>query len=109
MVRTSFDLVVSILHFGVLGLRSHAHLAAENLFLRKQLALYVESRVEPRRATNATRLTLVTLARFIEWRSVLTIVQPDTLVRWHRHAFRLFWAGSLGTAAVHGFRRNSST
>jgi hypothetical protein len=30
-------------------------------------------------------------ARFIEWRSILTIVQPDTLVRWHRHAFRLFW------------------
>jgi putative transposase len=75
----------------VLGLRSHAHLAAENLFLRKQLALYLEREVKPRRATNATRLTLVVLARFIEWRQVLTIVQPDTLVRWHRHAFRLFW------------------
>jgi hypothetical protein len=44
-----------------------------------------------RGATNATRLTLVVLAWFIEWRSVLTIVQPDTLVRWHRHAFWLFW------------------
>jgi hypothetical protein len=37
MVRTSFDLVVDVLHLVVLGLRSHARLAAENLFLRKQL------------------------------------------------------------------------
>jgi putative transposase len=31
------------------------------------------------------------LARGIDWRPLLTIVQPDTLVRWHRHTFRLFW------------------
>ena len=31
------------------------------------------------------------LARFIEWRPVLPIVQPDTLVRWHRQTFRLLW------------------
>ena len=91
MVRTVFELVVDVLHFVGLGLRSHARLAAENLFLRKQLALYLEREAKPRRASNATRLTLVVLARFIEWRAVLTIVQPDTLVRWHRHAFRLFW------------------
>jgi putative transposase len=55
------------------------------------LALYRERAMKPRRATNATRLTLVVLARFIDWRPALTVVQPDTLVRWHRHAFRLFW------------------
>jgi hypothetical protein len=91
MVRTVFDLVVDVLRFVALGLRSHARLAAENLLLGKQLTLYLERETKPRRATNATRLTLVVLAKFIEWRSVLTIVQPDTLVRWHRHAFRLFW------------------
>ena len=47
--------------------------------------------MQPRRATNATRLTLIGLAQVIDWRPVLTIVQPDTLIRWHRHAFRLFW------------------
>src|SRR5262249_11423762 len=57
----------------------------------KQLALYLERQVKPRRASNATRLTLVVLARFIEWRSLLTIVRPDTLIRWHCHAFRLLW------------------
>jgi transposase InsO family protein len=91
MASTVFGLVIDLLQFIGFGLRSRARLAAENLFLRKQLALYLERQVKPRRASDATRLTLVVLARFIEWRSVLTIVQPDTLVRWHRHAFRLFW------------------
>ena len=45
------------------GSRSPAALAAENLFLRKQLALYQERHVKPRRATPATRVTLVWLAR----------------------------------------------
>jgi putative transposase len=72
-------------------LRSRAQLAAENLFLRKQLALYLERQVKPRRADDATRMTLVTLARFVEWRRLLTIVKPNTLIRWHRKGFRLFW------------------
>ena len=71
-----------------IALQSHTRLAAENLFLRKQLTLYVERKVRPRRANNATRLTLVTLTRFIDWRPMLIILQPQTLSRWHRHAFR---------------------
>jgi hypothetical protein len=59
-----------------IGLQSHSRLAVENLLLRKQLALYVERNTKPRRAGNATRLTLVILTRFIDWRPVLTIVQP---------------------------------
>jgi putative transposase len=72
-------------------LRSPTALAAENLFLRKQLALYRERSSTPRRATPATRLTLVWLARWFDWRHALVIVQPATLIRWHRQGFRLFW------------------
>jgi putative transposase len=72
MVGTAFGLVVNVPQFVVLGLRSHARLSAENLFLRKQLALYLEREAKPHRATNATRLTLVALARFIEWRPLAT-------------------------------------
>jgi hypothetical protein len=72
-------------------MRSHAQLAAENLFLRKQLALYIERQVKPRRADDATRIALVALSWLIHWRGVLTIVKPDTLIRWHRKGFRLFW------------------
>jgi len=84
-------LLADILRLVALGLRSHTGLAAENLFLRKQLALYLERQVKPRRVDNATRITLVVLARVIEWRCVLTVVQPATLVRWHHQGFRLFW------------------
>jgi putative transposase len=49
-----------------LCLRSPAALAAENLLLRKQLALYQERHVKPRRATHATRVTLVWLARWFD-------------------------------------------
>ena len=66
-------------------------LAAENLFLRKQLALYQERQTRPRRATNAIRMSLVWLSRLFAWRQALVIVQPATLIRWHRQSFRLFW------------------
>jgi hypothetical protein len=66
-------------------------LAAENLFLRKQLAQYQERHVKPRRANDATRLALLWLSRFFDWRRALVIVKPGTLIRWHRQGFRLFW------------------
>jgi hypothetical protein len=72
-------------------MRSHAQLAAENLFLRKQLALYLERQAKPPRADDATRITLVALSQFLDWRRLLTVVKPETLVRWHRKGFRLFW------------------
>jgi transposase InsO family protein len=40
---------------------------------------------------NASRIALVLLSQFVDWRELLTIVRPDTLVRWHRDLFRLFW------------------
>jgi putative transposase len=79
------------LHFLLLCPRLRPALAAENLFLRKQLAVYQERHISPRRATNATRLALVWLARWFDWRRALVIVQPATLIRWHRQGFRLFW------------------
>ena len=83
--------VGGILQFGSSMLRPRAQLAAENLFLRKQLALYLERQVKPRRADDSTRLTLVALSGLIDWRGLLTVVKPQTLIRWHRKGFRLFW------------------
>ena len=87
IVRVAGD----VLQFAVSMLRLLRRLAAENLFLRKQLALYLERQVKPRRADDATRLTLVALSRLIDWRQLLTVVKPETLIRWHRKGFRLFW------------------
>jgi putative transposase len=86
-----FQLVQDALRFLLLGTRSSAALKAENLFLRKQLALYVERKTKPRRASDATRLTLVLLSRLFAWQRALINVKPDTFIRWHRMGFRLFW------------------
>jgi putative transposase len=84
-------IVSDLVHFLCLGLRSRTSLAAENLFLRKQLAFYQERKVKPRRADNPTRLTLVLLSRWFDWRDALTVVRPKTFVAWHRKGFRHFW------------------
>ena len=85
------NLFADLLRFLVLNLRSKSSLAAENLFLRKQLAFYQERRIKPRRTSHSTRLTLVWLSRRFNWRSALTLVTPKTFIAWHRKGFQLFW------------------
>jgi len=82
----------------MLGLRSSAALRAENLFLRKQLALYIERKTKPRRADDATRLALVLLSTLFAWRDALVVVKPETLIGWHRKSFRLFWRLEIETS-----------
>jgi hypothetical protein len=91
VTRTALALLTDLLRLVRLTFQSRAQLAAENLFLRKQLACYIEPKVRPRRADNPTRVALVLLSRFLAWRELLTIVRPDTLVRWHRDLYRLVW------------------
>jgi hypothetical protein len=80
---------------------SQTQLAAENLFLRKQLALYQERRIKPGRPDPGTRVTLVLLSRWLDWPSMLTVVQPDTLIRWHRHGWRLWrWNSRPGRPLI---------
>lgn len=74
-----------------LAFQSRQSLHAEVLFLRRQLALYVERGVKPRRIDAATRVSLALLSRLFQWRSALVVVRPQTLIRWHRAGFRLFW------------------
>jgi hypothetical protein len=69
------------LQFLCLCLRFPMALAAENLFLRKQLALYQERHVTPRRTTAATRFALTWLSGWFNWRQALVVVQPATLLR----------------------------
>ena len=84
-------LLVDVVTLAGLAVTSRSQLVAENLFLRKQLALYQERRVKPRRPDPATRVVLVLLSRLLDWRGLLTVVQPDTLIRWHRQGWRLLW------------------
>jgi hypothetical protein len=74
LTGTLLMLLVDSIRFLRLCLRPAPVLAAENLFLRKQLAQYQARHVKPRRATNATRLVLVWLGRWFDWRQALAVV-----------------------------------
>jgi len=72
-------------------LRTRMALAAETLFLQKQLILYQDRTAPSRRSMNATRLILVWLSYWFDWQSALTIVRPETFKRWRRQGWRLLW------------------
>ena len=84
------QLIEDAFRWVVLLCRSSESVQAENLFLRRQLALYLERGVQPRRIDAATRVSLAVLARLFDWRSALVVVQPATMIRWHRAGWRLF-------------------
>ena len=71
--------------------RSQASLAAEILFLRKQLAFYQERKVKPRRFDDAARLSMLLLSKLFDWKNALINVMPDPFTGWHKKAFQLFW------------------
>ncbi len=64
---------------------------AENALLRQQL-LILRRQVKRPACTKTDRMLLVLLARAIRtWKQAIFIVQPETLLRWHRQGFKLFW------------------
>jgi hypothetical protein len=71
LVSIPRDLAQDALQFLLLETRSSAALNAENIFLRKQLVLYLEREAKPRRATGATRLSMVLLSRIFAWQHAL--------------------------------------
>jgi len=71
--------------------RSHADLVVENALLRQQL-IVLNRQVKKPQLTNHDRFLFVLLAHCTRfWKQALHIVQPDTLLRWHRELFRLYW------------------
>ena len=62
--RTAISVSLDLAWLPLLAARSQGALVAENLFLRKQLALFQERKVRPRRADDSTRWAMATLSRF---------------------------------------------
>jgi putative transposase len=87
-----FSVLLSILQAAPAFVRSRAALQLEILALRHQLHVLQRSRRPRVRLTQADRLLWVWLSRiWTEWRSAIVIVRPDTVIAWHRLAFRRFW------------------
>jgi hypothetical protein len=71
--------------------RSNSELVAENALLRQQLII-LRRKVNRPVCTKKDRMLLVLLARMVHtWKQALFIVQPETLLKWHRQGFKLFW------------------
>ena len=71
--------------------RSKPQLVIENALLRQQLIVLNRS-VKQTRLTRRDRALFVLVAsRLQTWRDALLIVKPETVLRWHRQGFRLFW------------------
>jgi hypothetical protein len=71
--------------------RGHLAVALENLALRQQLASLTRTVKRPQ-LRQSDRLFWIRLARaWREWRTALIVVQPDTVVRWHRQWLRRRW------------------
>src|SRR5215467_12552921 len=88
--RAIVPVVIDLIRLAILAVHSRRALACRKPFLRKQLALFQERQVKPRRANDSTRWMMATLSRMFPWRDALVNVKAPTL-RWHRQGFRLFW------------------
>jgi hypothetical protein len=73
--------------------RSRAILQLEILALRHQLQVLERSHKRRLRLTRFDRMLWVWFSRLRwQWRSALVIVQPETVISWHRRGFRLYWS-----------------
>ena len=68
----------------------------ENLMLRNQLSLFEQQvisgkRPKPRVTPSFRVLMVIISKRFPGWKSALIIVKPETVIRWHKNCFKLFW------------------
>jgi putative transposase len=71
--------------------RGKSELLAENALLRHQLVI-LRRQIKRPVYRKRDRLLLVLLSRMVRtWKQALFLVQPETVLRWHRELFRLFW------------------
>ena len=87
-----FALLHSLATFVIDFFKPPRRLEAENLFLRYQLSIAVRRAPSRLRLRGSDRALLVLMTRF--WPSLLgaaQVVQPETILRWHRAGFTAFW------------------
>ena len=74
-----------------LATKDRTQLVLENIALRHQLAVYKRSVGRPN-ITDRDRIFWIRVMRMLkDWRDALVIVQPATVIRWHRNGFRNYW------------------
>ena len=80
-------------------------LAFENLALRQQLAVHTQSVKRPKMRPSDRVFWVYLSHLWPDWRDALAIVQPETVIKWHRLGFKLYWrwkskAGKVGRPSI---------
>ncbi|HME69013.1 MAG TPA: integrase [Myxococcota bacterium] len=85
------SLIAGLLRSALALFRGRGQQAIVELALRQQLAVYSQTKRKPR-LRQVDRTFWIALRRlWPRWKEVLAIVKPDTVVRWHREGFRIYW------------------
>jgi transposase InsO family protein len=84
LLKLLFDLLVR-------SVRSRRDLLLENLALRQQLAVLKRRHPQPRFAAPEKLFWVMLRRLWPEWKRTLILVQPETVVRWHKAEFKLYW------------------
>jgi transposase InsO family protein len=85
------ELIILLLGAVHAALRNRRDLVLENLLLRHQLAVAMRPKPRPRLKARDKLLWVLGRRVYGDWRRYLIVVTPDTVVRWHRQGWRLFW------------------
>jgi putative transposase len=88
--------------------RDRRSLLLENLTLRQQLTVLKRKHPRPRLGPLDKLFWVLVRRLWSQWKEALFLVQPETVVRWHRAGFKLYWAMLCGVRKrVGGGRRIS--
>ena len=72
-------------------LRTRAELVAENALLRQQLVVVARRVKRPIFRRHERAAVALFTAALPRWKDALLLVQPETVLRWHREGVRLLW------------------
>lgn len=91
-----FELIRLLLPTLARLLRDRHELVVENLLLRHQLQVALRSRRRPDLKTRDRFIWLVVRRHHFDWKPHLILVRPETVVRWQRQGWRLYWRWRSG-------------
>ena len=88
----AFRLLLTVVFRSLRALgQSRSNLALENVALRQQIAVLTRTRCRPRWQAEDRMLWVALRRAWHRWQDALVIVKPETVVGWHRRAFRRYW------------------
>jgi len=100
--------LIRVLFASILCLfRTHRSLLLENLVLRQQLAVLKRKHPRPRLEVLDKLFWILARRLWSGWRQALIVVNPETVVRWHRAGFAWYWRAISRAHCVFGRKRTS--